>query len=160
MDVQWTGSWAGDSGPRGRNHTGRSEKLSPAGDNHSLARSSGTQRYGWRSRNHPEAGDARGTFVYEYEANPPGSYIYHSHGHYQLDQGLYGALIIEPSHPGAAYDREYTLLSEDWVMRDGGGVANTRRRPPMGSVKFTKLSPLSDSRPKPSHSSQETLLLI
>ena len=72
------------------------------------------------------------TFVYEFEATPPGSYIYHSHVHYQLDQGLYGALIIEPSHSQADYDREYTLLLEDWVMKDGGGTANTLRRPPMG----------------------------
>jgi FtsP/CotA-like multicopper oxidase with cupredoxin domain len=74
------------------------------------------------------------TFVYEFEAGPAGSYIYHSHANYQLDQGLYGALIIEPSHPTESYDREYTLLLEDWVMRDGGGVAHTRRRPPMGMM--------------------------
>lgn len=72
------------------------------------------------------------TFVYEFEARPAGSYLYHSHFHYQLDQGLYGSLIIEPSRPQGSYDREYTLLLEDWVMRDGGGVADTERRPPMG----------------------------
>jgi FtsP/CotA-like multicopper oxidase with cupredoxin domain len=72
------------------------------------------------------------TFVYEFEARPAGSYIYHSHVNYQLDQGLYGALIIEPSHSRDLHDREYTLLLEDWVMMDGGGVANTQRRPPMG----------------------------
>jgi len=74
------------------------------------------------------------TFVYEFEATPAGSYIYHSHVHYQLDQGLYGALIIEPSHEPNPYDREYTLVLEDWVMRDGGGVAATQRRPPMGMM--------------------------
>jgi FtsP/CotA-like multicopper oxidase with cupredoxin domain len=74
------------------------------------------------------------SFVYEFEAKPAGSYIYHSHVHYQLDQGLYGALIIEPSKPEESYDREYTLMLEDWVMRDGGGVAPTRRRPPMGMM--------------------------
>jgi FtsP/CotA-like multicopper oxidase with cupredoxin domain len=74
------------------------------------------------------------SFVYEFEARPAGSYIYHSHARYQLDQGLYGALIIEPSNPRESYDRECTLMLEDWVMRDGGGVANTRRRPPMGMM--------------------------
>jgi FtsP/CotA-like multicopper oxidase with cupredoxin domain len=74
------------------------------------------------------------TFVYEFEARPAGSYIYHSHVHYQLDQGLYGPLIIEPARPQGSYDREYTLLLEDWVMRDGGGIANTQRRPPMGGM--------------------------
>ena len=29
------------------------------------------------------------TFVYEFEAKPPGTYLYHSHAMYQLDRGLY-----------------------------------------------------------------------
>jgi FtsP/CotA-like multicopper oxidase with cupredoxin domain len=72
------------------------------------------------------------SFVYEFEARPAGSFLYHSHAKYQLDQGLYGPLIIEPSTARESYDREYTLMLEDWVMRDGGGTARTRRRPPMG----------------------------
>ncbi|MGW8301401.1 MAG: multicopper oxidase family protein [Desulfobacterales bacterium] len=72
------------------------------------------------------------TFVYEFEAKPAGSFIYHSHAGYQLDQGLYGPLIIEPARPEESYDRDYSLVLEDWVMKDGGGVARTRRRPPMG----------------------------
>jgi FtsP/CotA-like multicopper oxidase with cupredoxin domain len=71
------------------------------------------------------------TFIYEFEARPAGTYIYHSHASYQLDQGLYGALVIEPSRQTRSYDREFTLMLEDWVMKDGGGVARTRRRPPM-----------------------------
>jgi FtsP/CotA-like multicopper oxidase with cupredoxin domain len=71
-------------------------------------------------------------FVYEFEAKPAGSYMYHSHVHYQLDQGLYGPLIIEPARPEGSYDREYTLVLEDWVMRDGGGIAETERRSAMG----------------------------
>jgi FtsP/CotA-like multicopper oxidase with cupredoxin domain len=72
------------------------------------------------------------TFIYEFEAKPAGSFIYHSHAKYQLDQGLYGPLIIEPSNSRESYDREYTLMLEDWIMKDGGGVARTQRRPPMG----------------------------
>jgi FtsP/CotA-like multicopper oxidase with cupredoxin domain len=74
------------------------------------------------------------SFVYEFEAKPAGSFIYHSHAKYQLDQGLYGPLIIEASRSNESYDREYTLMLEDWVMRDGGGVARTRRRPAMGGM--------------------------
>jgi FtsP/CotA-like multicopper oxidase with cupredoxin domain len=74
------------------------------------------------------------SFVYEFEARPPGSYIYHSHFRYQLDQGLYGALIIEPSSQKESYDQEHTLMLEDWVMKDGGGVAASRRRSPMGMM--------------------------
>jgi FtsP/CotA-like multicopper oxidase with cupredoxin domain len=72
------------------------------------------------------------TFVYEFKARPSGSFLYHSHAGYQLDQGLYGPLIIEPRRPETDYDREYTLVLEDWVMKDGGGTAATQRRPPMG----------------------------
>jgi FtsP/CotA-like multicopper oxidase with cupredoxin domain len=85
----------------------------------------------WVTQNPVMPGES---FVYEFEARPAGSYIYHSHVDYQLDQGLYGALIIEPSNPREAYDREYTLTLEDWVTRDGGGVATVRRRPPMGMM--------------------------
>jgi FtsP/CotA-like multicopper oxidase with cupredoxin domain len=74
------------------------------------------------------------TFVYEFEARPAGTYIYHSHARYQLDQGLYGALIIEPTEETIQHDREYTLMLEDWVMKDGGGVARTPRRPSMGMM--------------------------
>ncbi len=74
------------------------------------------------------------TFVYEFTAAPSGTYIYHSHARYQLDQGLYGPLIIEPARETRSYDREYTLLLEDWVMKDNGGVANTARRPAMGMM--------------------------
>ncbi|MBW2064475.1 MAG: multicopper oxidase family protein [Deltaproteobacteria bacterium] len=70
-------------------------------------------------------------FVYEFEAKPAGTYIYHSHAGYQLDQGLYGPLIIDAAGEEGNYDREYTLMLEDWVMKDGGGVANTPRRSPI-----------------------------
>jgi FtsP/CotA-like multicopper oxidase with cupredoxin domain len=74
------------------------------------------------------------TFIYEFEARPAGSFIYHSHVNYQLDQGLYGPLVIEPARSGESYDREYSVMLEDWVTKDGGGVASTLRRPPMGMM--------------------------
>ena len=46
------------------------------------------------------------TFVYEFEARIPGSFLYHSHAGYQLDQGLYGPLIIEPTQIKEPYDRD------------------------------------------------------
>ena len=75
------------------------------------------------------------SFVYEFEAKPAGTFLYHSHVKYQLDQGLYGALIIEPKRSTDSYDQEYSLVLEDWVMRDGGGTADVRRRPPMGMMR-------------------------
>lgn len=61
------------------------------------------------------------SFVYEFKATPPGTYIYHTHASYQLDRGLYGALIIEPKKEERSYDREYTLMLEAWATMDGGG---------------------------------------
>jgi FtsP/CotA-like multicopper oxidase with cupredoxin domain len=68
-------------------------------------------------------------FIYEFKARPAGTFMYHSHAGYQLDQGLYGPLIIEPSREKQDYDKEFTLMLEDWVMRDNGAVAPVRRRP-------------------------------
>ena len=33
----------------------------------------------------------------------------------QLDRGLYGPLIVEPEEEEHAYDREYSLLLDDWL---------------------------------------------
>lgn len=78
------------------------------------------------------------TFIYEFIARPAGTRFYHTHGNGeemseadQLDRGLYGALIIEPTSPPQPvmdepwrrtpvspakkpYDREYTLILDEW----------------------------------------------
>lgn len=69
------------------------------------------------------------TFTYEFTAWPSGTYWYHPHVGYQLDQGLLGPFIIEPKQEPGAYDREYTLVLDDWATVDGGGPAATERRP-------------------------------
>ena len=66
------------------------------------------------------------SFLYEFKATPPGTYIYHTHFSYQLDQGLYGPLIIEPKKEERSYDREYTLMLEGWATVDGGGPEASR----------------------------------
>ena len=60
-------------------------------------------------------------FTYEFQVPTAGSYIYHSHAGLQLDRGLYGPLIIEPTQEELSYDREYTLLLDDWL----DGVSGT-----------------------------------
>jgi multicopper oxidase len=55
------------------------------------------------------------TFVYEFQATRPGTYWYHTHFGYQLDRGLYGALIVEPAREELRYDQEYTLILDDWL---------------------------------------------
>ncbi|MBI2579129.1 MAG: multicopper oxidase domain-containing protein [Candidatus Aenigmarchaeota archaeon] len=76
------------------------------------------------------------TFVYEFTAEPKGTRYYHAHGSshmdeaQQLDMGLYGAFIIEPSnfseklHQNGKYDKEFTLLLDEWeIMPDGTNAA-------------------------------------
>lgn len=54
-----------------------------------------------------------GRFVYEFPAEPAGTYMYHSHVGLQLDRGLLGPLIVEERDPHVAWDREHTLVLDD-----------------------------------------------
>lgn len=54
-------------------------------------------------------------FVYEFEATPAGSYIYHSHVGLQIDRGLVGPLVIEEATPHVNYDRDYVLVLDDYL---------------------------------------------
>ena len=56
-----------------------------------------------------------GTFVYEFDANVPGTYFYHSHVGLQLDRGLLGPLVIDPVEPEGVADREFLLFLDDWL---------------------------------------------
>jgi multicopper oxidase len=84
----------------------------------------------------------RETFVYEFEAQPAGTRWYHTHvqEHRQLDLGLAAPLIIEPVAPDPfSFDREYTLVLDDWATGTARVVANTRegtagRRGGMGGM--------------------------
>lgn len=55
------------------------------------------------------------SFTYEFEADVPGTYWYHSHQDSvnQLDRGLYGALVVEDTNE--KYDKDYTLMLDEWV---------------------------------------------
>jgi FtsP/CotA-like multicopper oxidase with cupredoxin domain len=68
------------------------------------------------------------TFVYEFEARPAGTRWYHTHfaEHEQLDLGLYAPLIVEPAAPDPfPFDREHTLVLDDWATGTGSAVAPT-----------------------------------
>jgi FtsP/CotA-like multicopper oxidase with cupredoxin domain len=65
----------------------------------------------------------RGTFVYDYVARPSGSYMYHSHVGLQLDRGLLGSLVIEERTPHVSYDREYTVVLDDFLPDEPRPVA-------------------------------------
>jgi len=70
-----------------------------------------------------------GTFVYEFEARPAGTRWYHTHfeEHRQLDLGLAAPLIIEPGRGDPfPFDREYTLVLDDWATGLGRALPPTR----------------------------------
>jgi len=60
-------------------------------------------------------------FVYEFKATIPGTYMYHPHQDSadQIDRGLYGAIVVE--EPQSAYDRDYTLMLDEWMKEDNAG---------------------------------------
>jgi multicopper oxidase len=64
---------------------------------------------------------SQGTFDYEFTVPDPGTFWFHPHVGLHLDRGLYAPLIVEdPAEPGR-YDREYTVVLDDWT--DGLGQA-------------------------------------
>jgi len=56
-----------------------------------------------------------GAMTYEFEAGPAGTYMYHSHQGLQLDRGLLGPLIVEERTPHVDYDREHTVILDDFL---------------------------------------------
>ena len=66
------------------------------------------------------------SFLYEFDAPVSGTYWYHSHSGIQNDRGLYGPLIIEPKRESLSYDREYTLMIDDWIdgVRNWSGAVS------------------------------------
>ena len=54
-------------------------------------------------------------FVYDFVADAPGTYFYHPHSGLQIERGLSAALIVEPKKETLSYDREYTLILDDWL---------------------------------------------
>ncbi|MDQ2840914.1 MAG: DUF4396 domain-containing protein [Acidobacteriota bacterium] len=67
--------------------------------------------------------EKNGVYRYEFTAGQSGTYFYHSHDHIDRQQslGLYGAMIIDPATPDPSIeaDHEYTLLLQEWLMREG-----------------------------------------
>ena len=68
------------------------------------------------------------TFVYEFEARPAGTRWYHTHfdEHRQMDLGLAAPLVIEATAKEPMnYDREVTLVLDDWATGTGRPVPPT-----------------------------------
>ncbi|MCW8195593.1 copper resistance system multicopper oxidase [Proteobacteria bacterium 005FR1] len=63
------------------------------------------------------------TFSYEFDLLQSGTYWYHSHSGHQEQNGLYGAIIIEPKDQDPVqYDREHVIVLSDWTDEDPNDV--------------------------------------
>jgi CopA family copper-resistance protein len=58
------------------------------------------------------------TFTYRFRVKQSGTYWYHGHSGMQEQQGLFGALVIEPAHSHYQAERDYVLLLSDWPEAD------------------------------------------
>lgn len=80
-------------------------------------------------------------FVYEFEAGPAGTYMYHAHGHNnqarELDMGLVAPLIIDPAGEDLPVDREWILVLDEWeapATGHGGEITGTLDRYNVGTI--------------------------
>jgi CopA family copper-resistance protein len=56
-----------------------------------------------------------GVFKYQFTLHQSGTYWYHAHAGLQEQQGLYGALIIDPRQPAPyQYNKDYSVVLSDW----------------------------------------------
>ncbi len=78
------------------------------------------------------------TFTYDFVADPAGSYLYHSHVGLQIDRGLVAPLVVEEKQPHVSYDRDYSLVLDDYLpntpepLQASGGMMRRGRRGMMG----------------------------
>lgn len=71
------------------------------------------------------------TFRYEFDVKQNGTYWYHSHSGFQEQQGMYGAIIIEPREPAPySYDREHVIVLSDWSDEDPLDVYSNLKKSP------------------------------
>ncbi|MFC3747087.1 multicopper oxidase family protein [Paenibacillus sp. GCM10012306] len=56
------------------------------------------------------------TYTYNFIADQPGTYWYHSHqqSEVQTGLGLFGAVVVEPKEETIKYDKDYTVVLHEW----------------------------------------------
>lgn len=63
------------------------------------------------------------TFTYRFKVKQSGTYWYHSHSMFQEQQGLYGAIIVQPRDADpVGDDREHVVMLSDWTDEDPSRV--------------------------------------
>ena len=86
------------------------------------------------------------TFRYQFQVNQTGTYWYHSHSGFQEQQGMYGAIIVEPREPAPySYDCEHVVVLSDWSDEDPLDVyAKLKKSPHIYNIDERTLSDLSE----------------
>ena len=69
------------------------------------------------------------TFHYQFTIKQSGTYWYHAHAGLQEQEGLYGALIIDPlSPPSYHYDKDYVIVLSDWSNTPANHIYKNLKR--------------------------------
>ena len=56
------------------------------------------------------------TFTYQFKVQQSGTYWYHSHSGFQEQEGMYGAIVVEPAGGDAIVaERDYVIALSDWT---------------------------------------------
>ena len=77
-------------------------------------------------------------FQYKFTLHQAGTYWYHAHAGLQEQQGLYGALLIDPpKHPSYSYTKDYVIVLSDWSNTHPDQIlANLKKEGDYYSPKF------------------------
>lgn len=59
-----------------------------------------------------------GSFTYRFTLRQSGTYWYHAHSKLHEQQGLYGAIVVQPRQAQPVADHDYTVLLSDWSNTD------------------------------------------
>lgn len=71
------------------------------------------------------------SYTYQFKAVQNGTYWYHSHSKFQEQQGVYGAIIIDPKEPEPfTYDKDYVIVLSDWTDEDPNKVLSNLKKMP------------------------------
>ena len=85
-----------------------------------------------------------GNFTYSFVADQPGTFIYHTHDRKAvLDAGLYGGIIVEPTHPRAEeiVGADYLEIISAWYIQSSGEsefTLNGREYPTTKAIEVNK----------------------
>lgn len=96
------------------------------------------------------------SFTYDFVAKVPGTYFYHSHYNsaQQVDQGLYGVFVVLPKNEPVKYDRDYTLVLDEWMNMSGSG--NGMGNMDMGNMNMGNMNGMDHSNMNMGPSSTES----